>query len=537
MRRRDRSKASVGRAIRPACVCVFLVVMLAAERAASASAARARSGDSRLAPRARASIIGGHGITIETAPWQVAVVAFDPTEEGGEEVKACGGVIIGEQKVLTTAECIYNFEKTPTLPLAAADVYVVAGLASVNKLEAKTTGVRVSELEQHPYFEVNSPTASADDLAMLKLEKPLTLGTTENAIGLVGENAILPEGTNVGLAAFGEKSAPEEFGDLNWLGMTLTFPRRCGGEDDALYLCASTPTGSVCFGDFGSGLELPESPTKLAGITDYVQSEGACSDGALGFFANLAAPEISDWINEPKLPPPRAPRGGHAVIRGVLSVGHSLTCEPGSWFPNPTFTILFVDSAGSIILQAGSSETYQLTSADVGRTIYCEVRATTAGGTGFGRTEALEPIKPASSPLASAGPSSSPVAVPVAAGEPHGTITLPANRIQVKGSAAVVKLACHGAVACVGRLTLSAKPAGKRKNHAHSHPMTLGSVGFRIAGGEMKSVKLKLSGSARGLLAAGHGRLAATLSILTDEATSSRTQHKNVELIAQRTHR
>lgn len=517
---------------------MLLVATLAGGLTASASGAGVRPARSGLAPRARASITGGHGITIETASWQVAVVAFDPTEEGGEEVKACGGVIIGEQKVLTTAECIYNFEKIPTLPVAAADVYVVAGQANVNRAEAKTTGVRVSELEQHPYFAVNSP-ASADDLALLKLEKPLTLGgPTQNAIGLVGENAILPEGTNVGLAAFGETSAPGNFGALNWLGMTLTFPRRCGGEDDALYLCASTPTGSVCFGDFGSGLELPESPTKLAGITDYVQSGGACSDGAIGFFANLAAPEIRDWITEGNREPPQAPRGGGAVIRGVLSVGHPLTCEPGSWLPNPTITILFVDSSGGIILQAGSSETYQLTSADVGRTIYCEVRATTAGGTGFGRTEALEPIKPASLPLASAGPSSSPVAAPGVAGEPHSTISLPANRIQVKGNAAVVKLSCHGTVACVGRLTLSVKPAGKRKSHTHSRLVTLGSVGFRIAGGETKSVKLKLSGSARGLLAAGHGRLAAaTLSIRMDEATSSRTQHKNVELIAQRTHR
>jgi len=530
VRRRDSSKGSAGHAMKPAFICMACLALLTSGLAASASAVAAPSAHAVRPPHARTSIVGGHEIMIETAPWQVAVVAFDPKEGGGEEVKPCGGVILSDTEILTAAECVYNWAiATPTL-LSPEDVFVVAGQGQVTPTEAKTTGARASGVAAHPYYVASKTATSADDVAIVKLETPLSLGANEKTIGMVPEGAILNEGTNVNLSAFGEETNPGAYGHLNSLAMTLAFPRRCGGEDDALFLCASTSSGSVCRGDFGSGLELPGAPNRVAAITDYFPV-GGCGNGAIGFFANLAAPEIREWIDG-KAAPEHAPRGGHAVIRGVLSVGNTLTCEPGTWLYNPTITILFVDSSGGIILQAGSSQTYQLTSADVGRMIYCEVRASNAGGTAFGRTEALEPIAPASSGShAVTGPTST-SAAPASAGEPHGTVSLPVNRIQVKGHTAVLKLHCHGGFACIGRLTISARTLGKRKPHARSHSVTLGVSSFQIAGGETKSLKLKLGGPVRDLLNAGHGRLAATLSIVEREATASRVEHKRIELIA-----
>jgi hypothetical protein len=116
-----------------------------------------------------------------------------------------------------------------------------------------------------------------------------------------------------------------------------------------------------------------------------------CAHDADNGFVNVAAPEIRDFI-EGSEDPPLAPRGRGVVIRGVTTVGHALTCEPGSWSNGPTFAYSFVNSANGQVLQMGASATYALTEADVGRPISCEVTASNAGGTGLARTEPLPAV-------------------------------------------------------------------------------------------------------------------------------------------------
>jgi hypothetical protein len=120
---------------------------------------------------------------------------------------------------------------------------------------------------------------------------------------------------------------------------------------------------------------------------------------AVNGFVNLAAPEIRSFVDGSEQPPPRAPRGGGGlVIHGVIVAGHTLTCEPGAWSDNPTFTYVFINSVNEEVLQRGASTTYGLSAADVGRTIRCLLEASNAGGTGIERTFALPPIKPAPPP-------------------------------------------------------------------------------------------------------------------------------------------
>jgi Trypsin len=492
---------------------------------------RARAGHGQHPParaltRARAAVVGGREISIEDAPWQVAVVALDPLEGGGKIPTLCGGAILSEPEILTNAECVYDFyiKGDPLVP--DEDVLVAAGQSHFKASEAEAKGVHVSEVRVHPYFEVNAVNAPPDDLALLKLEKPLTLGITEKAIALVSEGSILPEGTNTSLASFGEEALAEEpSGALNSLAMTLTYPRRCGGEYDALFLCASSPSGSVCFGDFGSGLELPGSPPLLAGITDYVGVEHKCSGGALGFFANLAAPEIRDWLAGNNSPP-HAPRGGGAVIEGVPAVGHSLTCAPGSWSYGPTFTFLFIDSASGLTLQQGPSSTYALTNADVGRTIYCEVRATNAGGTGFGRTPALPAIKPGTSPPAPSSPAPSSsgtasAAAGVSASTTAAGVTSLADTAKVKGKTASVSARCEGTVECEGSLKLVARIKerrtvtrnGKRRVLTRTRTIVIGvAAGFHIPPGRVEKLQVHLTSEGTKLVEhAGHAGLKVTV--------------------------
>jgi trypsin len=349
--------------------------------------------DAKRAPRARASVVGGSPTSIEQVPWQVAV--FTKFEDEGKAVsELCGGSIVRDMShVLTAGQCAYD--PFTGEPLPAKDLSVVAGVSNISEKEISegpTSQARtVGSVRVHPYFE--GPGAP-DDIAELELESPLQPSTAVGTVGLPATSALPPEGKAVSLSGFGEESpAGEELdSNLNSLGETLGFGRQCGGEANALFLCASSPVGTACGSDTGGPL-LAAGSQELIGVVDTVAFVGGqnCAYGAEDGFANVTAPEILDFVNGSEAPP-RAPQGGGAVIRGFIEVGRSLTCEPGIWSGEPAFAYAFVDSTTGGALQEGASPSYPLTSSDRGRAILCQVYATNTGGTGLGRTPALPPI-------------------------------------------------------------------------------------------------------------------------------------------------
>ncbi len=205
--------------------------------------------------RAHSAIVGGGQISTEQAPWQVALLGAIPVEIEGEEYileELCGGVIIGETRVLTAGHCMIN-PLTGT-QASAKDFLVVAGSADLARVEPTEQYVTVADVRVHPYYDyaASSSAPDADDIAVLTLAKPLTLsGVTPRAIGIASAGSMVPEGTFAELTGFGEQN-PEtkELNDrLYSLGMTVGFPRRCGGEADAVFVCASAVGGSGCNGD------------------------------------------------------------------------------------------------------------------------------------------------------------------------------------------------------------------------------------------------------------------------------------------------
>jgi hypothetical protein len=465
-------------------------------------------------PRARASIVGGSLISIEQAPWQVGVFAFVP-EVG---ILLCGGSILDSTRILTAAHCTYNPETEAPLP--AGDFLVVAGTSNLAVIAAEEQESEAVGVRRHPYYSYTEGPGSADDVAVIELKEALSLsGSSAKSIGLVTAGATPPEGTSVNLTGYG-REAPKgsATGELHSLGMTLAFSRRCGGEADALFLCASTPSGSLCNGDSGSGLTKTGSPVTLVGVTDTVEviSGEACLNGAIGGFVNVAAPEIKDFIEGSEIPP-RAPRGGGAIIEGVLTPGHTLTCEPGSWSNSPTITIAFVDSTGGQTLQSGTSSTYSLSAADVGRTILCEVQATNAGGTGIGRTGALPPIEggPQAGPPTT-GAVVAPRPLTVGVNSEPGILSLASTSTVVQDNRVVaLKLKCTGGTSCAARLTLTAVETvktrhGKKKT---SRTVTIGTATPAFPVNSTGTVKISLNAAGRRLLAAAHGRLIAKLTI------------------------
>lgn len=349
-----------------------------------------RGGPSLLA---HASVVDGSQITIGQAPWQVFVLSVIPVGKEEALLLLCGGSIIGEARVVTAGHCMFDPEDGSRVP--AEDVLVIAGTSDFERVEAGQQNMEVATVRVHPDFDYAAGPGTPDDVAVLELAKPLTFNASVQTIGLVAAGGAPTEGDQVNLTGFGvETPNGQPEGPLNSLGMTVGFSRPCGGQADAVFLCASATAGSGCSGDSGSGLTDGSTPT-LVGVMDTVEviSGEECRSGSNNGFVNIAAPEIREFI-EGSESPPIAPRGGGISIRAVTRVGDTATCESGSWSGSPTFSYMFMNGANNEVLQSGSpSPYYQFTKADVGLTISCEVLASNAGGTGVARTKALSAIR------------------------------------------------------------------------------------------------------------------------------------------------
>lgn len=447
---------------------------------------------------------------------------------------------------------------------------IAAGIGRMTAEEIKNNPALqakfVSVVRVHPMFEYSLGPGAPDDVAVLTLEKPLILNATVAAIRLpsVVAGSLLTEGASMMLTGFGEQRYEQEPNmNLYSLAMTVGSPRSCGGEADAVFVCASSQAGSACSGDSGSALaNTNASPVALAGVMDTIQRVNGtfCVAGAVNGFVNTSAPEIREFI-EGSESPKRASRGGNAFIyvtdppperagesrgegpfNGVsnntgVTVGQSLGCTAGNWSGEPMFTYTFMDSASKQVLQQGGTSTYAVSNADVGRTIFCEVQAANAGGVGVGKTGALTNVKaPPPPPPPANNPPPAPQApsrVPEAAFSTVSLVTasLPAQR----DASALVKLSCEGGETCTGKLILKVRSSSKmRHGRKATRLVKIGSGSFSIVAGMKMSAKITLNGAGRALLKSAHGRLTAQLSIT--ETALGETQTVTVHLLEQSSH-
>jgi hypothetical protein len=493
----------------------------------------ASAADAARQELAHPAIVGGSQIAIGQAPWQVAVAAVIPGDGG----LLCGGSILDSSHILTVAHCVFDSKTGNVIP--AEDFIVRAGTSDLASPGAEEQQRAVTDVRPHPYYiyAPDSGRVAPDDVAVLTLQEPLVLGPAAAAIPLVSPGSSPTEGTPVDLTGFGEENpVTNELNEkLYSLGMTVGWPRECGGENDAVLICASSPSGTPCNGDSGSGLTIAGST--LVGVEDdYTEIAGKrCIAGAENAFANVAAPEIQDFLDGSE-EPPRAPRGGRAVIREAPINDGVMGCEPGSWSEDPTFTYTFIDSTDGQVLQQGGASTYAVPVAEVGHAISCEVQASNAGGVGMGRTPGL--VATAAAPVAPPSQATSP---PATSPSPSltGHVSLAGTQITVQSDGvAPVKLECVGEATCDGKLTLTARVAVKAKGRrkATRRTATIGAVSFSITGEETKTVNIKLDAAGRAALSADHGRLSASLAILELAPSPQNTQVKVVRLVQQKAH-
>ncbi len=112
-----------------------------------------------------------------------------------------------------------------------------------------------------------------------------------------------------------------------------------------------------------------------------------------------------------------------------------------------------------------------------------------------------------------------------------GIAALASSTATVKGgNTATLKLTCTGTTPCRGKLTLTVKRANRKARKA-ANTETIGSGSFSIPPGKTRTIKVKLNATGRALLNAAHGRLSATLTILTSSVTPASKQTKSIRLI------
>jgi hypothetical protein len=113
----------------------------------------------------------------------------------------------------------------------------------------------------------------------------------------------------------------------------------------------------------------------------------------------------------------------------------------------------------------------------------------------------------------------------------QAALALSSSSIAVRRGEANVRLACHAAAGCRGRLTLSALVVSGQGHRRSSRRVTLGSAGFAVAGGRDATVKIRLDATAGALLRADRGGLRTRLAVRLTRPGPVRTQLIAVRLL------
>jgi Trypsin len=345
-------------------------------------------------------VVGGTSIQIQAAPWAVFVESV-----AGSAEYVCSGSVIDASHVLTAAHCLYdeagNAVPVGSLTVMAGVSNVVAPSPTDAEQERSVSAVRV-----HPGY-VHTTTDAADDVAVLTLAAPLDLsGPDVQAVALPAPNAPFPAQAVVSIAGFGRQdpAMTNASGALESMTATIDWQGDCDPSgvdtviefDDAVALCQSSPTSSICQGDSGAGLIDTNGPPTLVGVVNAAPA--GCPIGGHGVSAYVGAPEILSFI-EGNDQPPIAPRASAQTATQLtwaqpLVPGDALTCSTAGW-PGPVqIAYSFLDGSSGAVLQAGPAATYRLPASAGGRTVFCEAAVTNSGGTAVVYTIATPKIAP-----------------------------------------------------------------------------------------------------------------------------------------------
>ncbi|XP_037093260.1 CLIP domain-containing serine protease 14D-like [Pollicipes pollicipes] len=255
-----------------------------------------------LSPR----ITGGHGVRMGEYPW-VALLGYGHSSSDNITYD-CGGVLISQQHVLTAAHCVTGLPPDFHLETVRLGEHNVSQDVDCRtelfglKLCNAPQDFRIAELAVHRDY--NKPTVRLNDIALLKLDRPVIedhfVGKICLPFGDVGRENYT--GRQLTAAGFGRVGAPD--GPASDVLLAVQLPgvaqdtcaqiiRRLGGTLGPRQLCAGGEHGrDVCFGDSGTPLMTTEPQRSLIGLVAY--GALSCQGQVPGVFTRVSS--YLNWI-------------------------------------------------------------------------------------------------------------------------------------------------------------------------------------------------------------------------------------------------
>lgn len=248
-------------------------------------------------------VVGGVPAALGAWPWMAAIFVG-----GVFTFVSCGGVLINEQYILTAAHCVVD--KATGLKKKESDYTVRLGDLDIAVDTDKATPVDFKVIELIPHAEYN-PTLIKNDIAIMKLDKPLTQFTDFIRPICLPPIPSLPtsqfEDTTPFIAGWGTVEFRGESSNvLRQVSLRVTAKAACQSAFDRFkvtisdtQLCAGFALGGkdACQGDSGGPLMLPDPDTNLWYSIGVVSVGFKCAEpGFPGIYSRTSA--YLDWIKK-----------------------------------------------------------------------------------------------------------------------------------------------------------------------------------------------------------------------------------------------
>lgn len=241
--------------------------------------------NSETTARCKPRIIEGQVVAYRNWPMQVFLASKNQTSSN---YQVCGGTIIDEEFVLTAAHCVAIEGKSRK---------ILAGRLNLAQYEPGDQEREVVRAIRHPNYKLNS---ISDDIALVKLDRPLDYSKTVYPARLPARNHQLPLGVKVTLTGYGRVKHNQTTHLLHELSAVTS---SCGSHRYLVtqnIICTIDPSGSggrSCRGDSGGPLLWRHNRWwTVVGVNAFGKStEPICQDAVSGFTKVSA---YVDWIHQ-----------------------------------------------------------------------------------------------------------------------------------------------------------------------------------------------------------------------------------------------